>query len=171
MPLYEVQHYIPLSLEERNKFAKEITRIHTREFITPSLFVNVQFTELKEGSSFIAGEEKKTNRVIAFLRGGPRTREQFVDVTKQVKKAWDEIMNEGKAVWGERQLSLVGVIDGLAGGLEHDFVAPEAGKDVAWLKNHKSDFQKLASEGNDLFVGILQEMENREDLVAKLQQD
>lgn len=46
-------------------------------------------------------------------------------MTKQVKKAWDEIMNEGKAVWGERQLSLVGVIDGLAGGLEHDFVAPE----------------------------------------------
>lgn len=80
MPLYEVQHYIPLSLEERNKFAKEITRIHTREFITPSLFVNVQFTELKEGSSFIAGEE------VCAIPTGATPRENMIDILNVLEK-------------------------------------------------------------------------------------
>lgn len=101
MPLYEVQHYIPLSLEERNKFAKEITRIHTREFITPSLFVNVQFTELKEGSSFIAGEE------VCAIPTGATPRENMIDILNVFrKKQIESLLFSGAAQGPESSSSM-----------------------------------------------------------------
>ncbi|KAM0252752.1 hypothetical protein ACHAQJ_007590 [Trichoderma viride] len=171
MPMYDVQCSLSLSKDEKDKIAKAITRIHTTTFTVPSLFVNVQFTNLPAGSSYQAGEERKANRIIAFLRGGPRTREQFIDVTKQIKQAWDDILNNGKGGEGERQIGLIAVLDGLAGGLENGFVVPAAGEDIGWLSNHKAEFEKLAAAGNPDFIGLLHEMETREDLVAKISQN
>ena len=57
MPLYEVEHCIPLSKFQRSQIAREITHIHTRKFTTPSLFVNVRFTDVSGDSMYVAGEE------------------------------------------------------------------------------------------------------------------
>lgn len=49
MPLYEVEHHVPLRDNQRDTLAKQITNIHSRLFTTPSLFVNVRF--LDKGAS------------------------------------------------------------------------------------------------------------------------
>lgn len=57
MPLYEVEHCIPLSKAERNALAAAFTQVHTRKFCTPSLFVNIRFTDTSSHNLYIAGEQ------------------------------------------------------------------------------------------------------------------
>lgn len=64
MPFYEVQHACPLDKTQRDEIAKAITFIHTRKFCTPSLFVNLNFTNSSEHCTYIGGEEVGSNTSI-----------------------------------------------------------------------------------------------------------
>ena len=58
MPLYEIEHSLPLSVYQKEILAKRITSIHSRLFTTPSLFVNIRFLD-KSGSehfNFVGGK-------------------------------------------------------------------------------------------------------------------
>ena len=57
MPLYTIEHSIPLDKPQRDALAQTITHIHTRKFTTPSLFVNVQFVDSTGQCNYIAGKE------------------------------------------------------------------------------------------------------------------
>jgi phenylpyruvate tautomerase PptA (4-oxalocrotonate tautomerase family) len=45
MPLYDVEHVIPLSDQQQQDIANVITDLHSNRFKTPKWFVNVRFTD------------------------------------------------------------------------------------------------------------------------------
>lgn len=57
MPLYEIEHSIPLDKSQRDELAQAITHIHTRKFATPSLFVNIRFIDANSQHNYVAGKE------------------------------------------------------------------------------------------------------------------
>lgn len=59
MPLYEIEHVIQLSADQKDELAKAITQIHSHLFTTPSLFVNVRFTDTSQHDVYVGG--KKVN--------------------------------------------------------------------------------------------------------------
>ena len=56
MPLYEVEYVISLSTDQKTHFAKSITEIHSQLFTTPSLFVNVRFTDVSHHDIYVGGK-------------------------------------------------------------------------------------------------------------------
>ena len=59
MPLYEVEHYLPFSEDEKQALAQSITNIHSRIFTTPSIFVNVRFMSAvqSQNQNFVGGKK------------------------------------------------------------------------------------------------------------------
>jgi phenylpyruvate tautomerase PptA (4-oxalocrotonate tautomerase family) len=56
MPLYDVEHVIPLSDQQQQDIANVITDLHSNRFKTPKWFVNVRFTDatqIKVGNLFL----------------------------------------------------------------------------------------------------------------------
>lgn len=62
MPLFEVEHTIHLSPLQLDKLAEGITRIHTLAFTTPSLFVNVRFTNVAQQVTYVGGKPVRSPR-------------------------------------------------------------------------------------------------------------
>ena len=56
MPLYQIQHSSTLSRDQQDKLAAAITEIHAEKFTTPSLFVNVIFTDTSSQHTYVAGK-------------------------------------------------------------------------------------------------------------------
>jgi phenylpyruvate tautomerase PptA (4-oxalocrotonate tautomerase family) len=56
MPLYEVEHITPLTGDQKDLLASAITTIHSQLFTTPSLFVNVRFTNVVGDDTYIGGK-------------------------------------------------------------------------------------------------------------------
>ena len=44
MPFCDIHHSIPLTRAQRDDLAAQIIHLHATQFMTPSLFVNIQFT-------------------------------------------------------------------------------------------------------------------------------
>lgn len=57
MPAYEVEHVIPLTSQQKDEIAQSITATHTSLFTTPSLFVNVRFTDTSEQDIYVGGKK------------------------------------------------------------------------------------------------------------------
>ncbi|RAH81328.1 hypothetical protein BO86DRAFT_287976, partial [Aspergillus japonicus CBS 114.51] len=126
MPLYEIEHSIPLNKPQRDALAQAITHIHTRQFTTPSLFVNIKFVDARNQHNYIAGKERSINRIIAYVRtGGSRTQTDFEETTLRIAEAWDRIVNEDKAAGKEQELSRVFVMGAIVAGLEHGVLLPK----------------------------------------------
>ncbi|KAI9728152.1 MAG: hypothetical protein M1828_004613 [Chrysothrix sp. TS-e1954] len=56
MPMYEVEHVVPLNDSQRDELAEFITRTHTELFVAPRLFVNVRFTDISQHFTYVAGK-------------------------------------------------------------------------------------------------------------------
>lgn len=69
----------------------------------------------------------------------------------------------GHALVADPDLKLRSVIlmGGMVAGLEAGFVLPGAGGDVQWLRKNWGEFQRLAQEGDEEFVGLVQEVKER----------
>ncbi|RDW81411.1 uncharacterized protein DSM5745_04968 [Aspergillus mulundensis] len=162
MPFYQIEHSTPLIRPQRNALALAITTIHTRKFATPSLFVNVRFTDSGDHVNYVGGKEcTSMNRVLAYVRsGGSRSKADFDDMALKIQAAWDEIVGTGP----EERLTRVLVLGAITSGLESGFVLPEAGKDVSWLKENMARFEERAEKGDEEFVELVREMREREDL-------
>ncbi|MCJ1369052.1 hypothetical protein MMC20_000260 [Loxospora ochrophaea] len=165
MPLYQIEHIIPLTPEQQDALASALTTLHTRKFTTPSLFVNVQFRDVREQVCYVAGKRQSTNRILANVRSGAsRTSEMFNELCGEIVHAWDEVVNGGEKGTGEKQLWAAFVLTSLAAGMEAGFVVPKAGEDVMWLKKNRGEFEKLARGGDGHFGDLGRELEEREDL-------
>lgn len=55
MPFYNFEYITPLSRSQKDQLAAAVTQIHTRKFITPSLFVNVRFTDCSNFDDYVGG--------------------------------------------------------------------------------------------------------------------
>jgi phenylpyruvate tautomerase PptA (4-oxalocrotonate tautomerase family) len=57
MPLYEVSHFTPLSAHQQERLAQHITYAHSRQFHTPSMFVNVVYKDISQAGFFVGGKK------------------------------------------------------------------------------------------------------------------
>ncbi|RAK72266.1 uncharacterized protein BO72DRAFT_452816 [Aspergillus fijiensis CBS 313.89] len=165
MPLYEIEHSIPLDKPQRDALAQAITHIHTRQFTTPTLFVNIKFVDARTQHNYVAGRERSINRIIAYVRtGGSRTHADFEETSLRIAQAWDQIVNAGGKFGKERELSRVFVMGAIVAGLEHGVLLPRAGEDGKWLAQNTERFQELAEQGDEDFRELVEEIKGREDL-------
>ncbi|BCS27687.1 uncharacterized protein APUU_60735A [Aspergillus puulaauensis] len=170
MPFYQIEHATPLNKPQRDALATSITTIHTRKFATPSLFVNVRFTDASRDVNYVGGKECSINRITGYVRaGGNRSKKDFDDVALKILETWNSIVNPGSKKGEEREdleLKRVFVMGAITTGVESGFVLPEAGQDAAWLKENTPRFEELAEQGDPEFIELVREIRSREDLVA-----
>ncbi|EXJ71417.1 uncharacterized protein A1O5_05225 [Cladophialophora psammophila CBS 110553] len=191
MPIYRIQHSCPLTQYQKSLLAHKITVLHSTEFLTPSLFVNVHYLPGEPASDFfLAGKPynhglTSPNRIMGTVRTGPkRTKERFDAFAKQLEAAWYEVVNgpkeEGQAnvrgaVNGHRgeiskeerlarKLHIVGFTP-VIGGLENGVLLPSADNEATWLKDNMTFFKEQAELYDDEpFQNLLQELKERPDL-------
>jgi hypothetical protein len=132
---------------QKSLLAERITVLHSTEYLTPSLFVNVIFRPAEPvGEFFLAGKPYNNgvtspNRIMGTVRMGPkRTKERFDNFAKKLEAAWYEVVNGPKQAGqangtnghhGElskeerraRKLHIVG-FDGVITGIENGVVLP-----------------------------------------------
>ncbi|KAE8153089.1 hypothetical protein BDV25DRAFT_137159 [Aspergillus avenaceus] len=179
MPLYEIEHGLPLDQIQRDELAQAITHTHSRKFATPSLFVNVKFTDTSNQHNYIAGKEaefhldqRKINRITAYVRaGGTRTREDFDDLALRISEAWNQTVNGNQKVTKERELNRVFIMGAITAGYENGFLLPrrliepdmtiQAGDDAKWLELNAPKFEELARQGDQDFKEMVEEMRTR----------
>jgi phenylpyruvate tautomerase PptA (4-oxalocrotonate tautomerase family) len=147
MPLYSVSHSYPLTRYQKDQLAEKITYLHSREYLTPSLFVNVMFREAEPtGDFYLAGKPynggvTSPNVIRATVRMSPkRTKERFDAFGERIQAAWDEVVNGpreagyangtnghhgelSKAEKRARKLHIVG-FEGVITGLENGVTLP-----------------------------------------------
>ncbi|RDK40904.1 hypothetical protein M752DRAFT_29185 [Aspergillus phoenicis ATCC 13157] len=179
MPLYEIEHSIPLDKSQRDELAQAITHIHTRKFATPSLFVNIRFIDANSRHNYVAGKERAINRITAYVRaGGTRTTADFDELAQRVSETWDRVINKDGTRSKERQLNAVFVLGAITTGTENGFLLPrhlffvselmkfgvQAGEDASWLRSNAPKFEELAKQGDADFIELVEEMQSRDDL-------
>lgn len=49
--------------------------------------------------------------------------------------------------------------------------ALQAGSELSWLKQHKTEFQRLADEGDEDFIGLMNEIATRDDFAELREED
>ena len=57
MPAYEIEHVVSLTSQQKDEIAQSITATHTSLFTTPSLLVNVRFTDSSNQDIYIGGKK------------------------------------------------------------------------------------------------------------------
>ncbi|KAI7479632.1 hypothetical protein KC351_g7437, partial [Hortaea werneckii] len=169
MPLYEVQHYITLTISQKDELAEAITKIHSTKFSTPRMFVNVHFLDTSSLRTYIGGKPHQANHIRALVRNGPsRTSEDWNDLTSRLHTAWTSIIGPGlpklrRSDSEEPNTSLRSIIicGEILGGMEAGFFLPEAGGDKAWIERNWGAFRERAEQGEEEFGELVREVEER----------
>ncbi|RMX74801.1 hypothetical protein D0869_12237 [Hortaea werneckii] len=169
MPLYEVQHYITLTVSQKDELAEAITKIHSTKFSTPRMFVNVHFTATSTLRTYVGGKPRQGNHIRATVRNGPsRTAEDWNDLTRQIHSAWTTIIGPGlpklrRSDTEEPDTSLRSVIicGEILGGMEAGFFLPPAGGDAGWIARNWGAFRERADRGEEEFRDLVKEVEER----------
>jgi len=168
MPFYEIKHHISLTLSQKDELAEAITTIHSTKFSTPKLFVNVDFQDVSQSSTYVGGKRRTANHLFANVRNGPsRTREDWADLSTQIQQAWDKIVSPGlpkvRRSDPDQDTSLRSIV--LLGSMiymtEMGFAVPPAGGDVQWLQKNWEEFNKRADAGDEDFKFMVQEVQER----------
>ena len=187
MPLYQIQHSSPLSPDQQDKLAVTITEIHAEKFTTPSLFVNVTFTDTSSQRAYVAGKRvcppfsfslspclwcgtntpnpKSTgDRILAHVRHGPsRTQEDYNDLCSSIQAAWFNLIVEPRKDTSRDWIPTIFILGDIVAGQELGMAIPPAGQDREWLKGNVPVFRRRAREEGEPFVGLMRELEERGD--------
>ncbi|KAK2595213.1 hypothetical protein QQS21_007066 [Conoideocrella luteorostrata] len=182
MPLYEVYHSYPLTIEQRQTLAKSITDLHCTTFTTPSFFVHVRFIahDPRDQTYFTAGKPRtvNSNRIICTVRTSPaRLKSDFETLAGKIEDAWYNAVNghtlAGDEFGGEtaiRRLLMVTFIPMVAireGGM----TLPEAGKENDWLQDQLSFIKQMSERsGMEDFAEMLQELKEKKYLKSLLKE-
>ncbi|MCJ1235058.1 hypothetical protein MMC14_003022 [Varicellaria rhodocarpa] len=165
MPLYEVQHTVPFSAAQEDAIAKAITKVHTETFTVPRLLVNVRFTDTNFQPHYAAGEKRKVNLIIAYVRtNATRTETAYDHLCASINQSWESIVGTS----GAKELRGIIVQGSIIAGSEAGFPIAKAGEDKLWLKQHYAEFKHLAEEGRLDFIAVMAEIEERRDLQEML---
>jgi len=187
MPIYKIEYSFPFTQHQKNAFAEKLTYLHSTEFLTPSLFVNVVYSRNEPGSDFfLAGKpvgETSLNRIIGTVRVGPkRTKERWDKFALRVQEAWYEVVNGPKEAGSAngangvngheiskeekkaRKLHIIGFVPVIAG-LENGVILPSPDNEATWLIDNMDYFKEMAEVHDDQpFKQMLQELHERQDL-------
>lgn len=169
MPYYEVNHSVLLTESQKDDLATRITQIHSTRFSTPRLFVNVKFTDIANTTLYIGGKKRTKSHILAHVRTGPsRSNSDFNALCSDLSAAWDEIVvplpkikRSAPDTDEERKLYSVFVLGDIVAGMEAGFEIPAAGKDGEWLAENMGAFKARAEEGQEEFVELVKEVEQR----------
>ncbi|KAL9097024.1 MAG: hypothetical protein Q9165_000988 [Trypethelium subeluteriae] len=171
MPMYEVEHVCTLTPSQKDDLAEAITKIHSEQFTTPRIFVNVRFTDISEHDMYVAGKRRHNNRIIGYVRPSPaRTRAEFNKLCQSIQEAWDKVIASlpqhpfnrvDRTVGDEKELRTIFVLPVIAAGKEVAVEIPEAGKDREWLKENMMAFEKRAAEGDDEVSDMIKDIKDR----------
>jgi len=170
-----------MGLKQKQDLAERITKLHATAFTTPSLFVQVKFYQQDASSHnhFVGGQprEETTNRILGFVRSSAERRKEHFDMlAEQIENAWyvalGERADEGKQgkkndtpqrEKDAKELLSVGFVGGLVG-REKGFVLPEAGKEAAWIRSMRKEFEYKAEIGDEGIKSMLEEIDQRQDM-------
>jgi phenylpyruvate tautomerase PptA (4-oxalocrotonate tautomerase family) len=166
MPYYEVNHSVILTESQKDDLANAITKLHTERFMTPRLIVNVKFTDISNMTFYIAGKRRTKSHILAHVRTGPsRSNKDFNALCADLFTVWNEIVPLPKikrsAPDEDRALYSVFVLGDIVAGMEAGFTVPEAGKDGEWLAENMPAFRARAENGEEAFVELVKEVEER----------
>jgi phenylpyruvate tautomerase PptA (4-oxalocrotonate tautomerase family) len=67
MPMYNVEHTIPLTEQQKNKLAEAITKIHTEKFTVPRFFVNINIRDISSEWTYGAGNRVSVRALFQLL--------------------------------------------------------------------------------------------------------
>lgn len=170
MPLYDIEHVIPLTDNHQQALAKAFTTIHCTRFHTPSFFINVRFTDVSTQKVYRGGVLRYYNRAILRTRASEnRTREQYGEHCRELTKAWDEIISSGSIESKhDKTLRTVWIMGALTTAVEIGFQRPAAGEENDWLRTNIEEFERLAREGDSDMQQLMQELQIREDFADVL---
>lgn len=165
MPLYDIEHVIPLTDEQQEALAKAFTSIHCTRFHTPSFFINVRFTDVSAQKVYRGGVLRYYNRAILRTRvSESRTREQYGEHCRELIKAWDKIVSLDIVDSAhDKTLRTVWIMGALTTAVEMGFQRPAAGEEIEWLRTNKEDFERLAEEGDEDMQQLMEELRTRDD--------
>jgi len=142
MPLYLISHVTPLSTSQQDTLASPITKLHTELFTTPSLFVNVRFSNALQHVGFVGGKRAATNSISAHVRHGPmRTAELYDKLMVGIADAWARTVVQDPDI-------RIFVMGDIVAGYEHGFSLPPAGGDKEWMRKNFAAFKEKAKAGN-----------------------
>lgn len=111
MPLYDIEHVVPLSAAEQAAIAQAFTDCHAQRFTTPKFFINVRFTNATEQPIYRGGILCKYNRAILRTRaGGERNKALYNEHCKQLVSLWNNLLGtengrELETVWVQASLT------------------------------------------------------------------
>ncbi|KAK7225224.1 hypothetical protein V2G26_013227 [Clonostachys chloroleuca] len=130
MPFYEISHSYSLTPADREALANGITSLHCTTF-TPSLFVNILFSPIKDEEYWYGGKRKtNSNRIFAHVRGGSnRSSESFAKLAKDLEAIWDNVVGKEESDVGPGNLKIlqaVFIIPGITA-REEGLAIPQAG--------------------------------------------
>ncbi|KIV77221.1 hypothetical protein PV11_09036 [Exophiala sideris] len=172
-----IQHTIPLTAAQKHAIAQAITSLHSTTFVTPSLFVNVVFQQLKNSDDddptyFLAGEPTSTpngpNRILALVRSSPaRSKQTFDDLAVKIENAWYDAIGDSHDKQAKK-MHFIAFYPMIAV-RENGVAIPDAGKEGTWLKENMPYFKSQAYEHDDEeFKKMIEEVNQRDDLKALL---
>ncbi|CAI6071399.1 unnamed protein product [Clonostachys chloroleuca] len=170
MPFYEISHSYSLTPADREALANGITSLHCTTFNTPSLFVNILFSPIKDEEYWYGGKRKtNSNRIFAHVRGGSnRSSESFAKLAKDLEAIWDNVVGKEESDVGPGNLKIlqaVFIIPGITA-REEGLAIPQAGTEKGWLWENLDYFKDRASRGDGDFKDLLSELEARPELLA-----
>ncbi|KAI5250433.1 hypothetical protein E4T47_01369 [Aureobasidium subglaciale] len=155
MPAYEVEHISKLTDDQKDQLAEAITKIHSQQFSTPKLFVNVRITDVSNHRTYVAGKQYKSNRIFAYVRHGPsRTQSDYDAVSNALEEAWNKIVPGS-------ELRLVMFYGAIVAGMEAGLNIPPAGQDASWIKENWDKFVERADAGDEHFKDLVEEYKGR----------
>jgi phenylpyruvate tautomerase PptA (4-oxalocrotonate tautomerase family) len=171
MPAYDIEHICELSDNQKDQLAEAVTKIHSEQFSTPRLFVNVRITDTSSQRTYVAGKQAsqqqmsalyitdgksnlkqhKSNRILAYVRHGPsRTQADYNAVSTALEKEWQRIVPG-------TELRMVLFYGAIVAGMEAGLFLPPAGQDAEWIKENWTTFVKKAEDGDDMFADMLEQ--------------
>lgn len=171
MPLYDIEHVIPLTDSQQEALAKSFTSIHCANFHTPSFFINVRFTDVSTQRVYRGGVLSYYNRAILRTRVCEnRTREQYGEHCRDLIRSWDEIVTpENVESKHDKVLRTVWIMGALTTAVEMGFQRPAAGEEIEWLRSNKKDFERLAESGDKDMQQLMEELSTRNDFAGVLE--
>ncbi|CAH0057873.1 unnamed protein product [Clonostachys solani] len=165
MPMYEFHHILAITKAQKSNISRAITEWHAATFKAPRFIVNCRFVDIRADhpdNNWVGGLPMKTNKLMITLRSGTgRTEQQYRDITNKVVSLWDEAVKDSQANDREKELKDVFIMGTFDSAMERGFFLPLPGKFEEWVAKSKPEFQKLADGGDEIFQGLLKEIEER----------
>ncbi|GIZ46182.1 hypothetical protein CKM354_000932000 [Cercospora kikuchii] len=166
MPLFEIQHVVPLTDAQKDDLAEAITQIHAIKFTTPRVAVNVKYTDVSKVLMYIAGKRRQGNHIIGNVRVGPsRPQKDFDDECLEILAAWNKTVatpeEKTNAPHLDLRLRSCFLLGGMVTGYEAGFIIPPAGGDVKWLHDHFASFEAQANAGDEDMADLVNEIKER----------